>query len=151
MNDLQGHISLERLVTLALRGETDPHLSKCSFCREQLAFLRDLEDEVQEDGQFEAPGVFRLAAATHTDSGSLDLRRTWYLEDDQALVRVFEDRMRHLLIGSLLVDPKLYGVVRLRFSGLDREFIPDKDGRFDIGPSGIDIEPMAVTLSFPLH
>lgn len=145
------HLPVETLVALSLSGEWDPHVEECAFCREQLEFLRSVErDLAATEGEVSA-APFRLAAASVPDFPAFTLRRTWYLSDREAMVRVFEDEKRQILVGSLLMDPRLYGQVRVRFSGIGHDFLPDEQGKFDIGPLELDVEPMTVTLTFPLH
>jgi hypothetical protein len=75
------------------------------------------------------------------------LRRTWYLNNNSVVLRVIEDMQRKVLTGFLITEQFKSVQARIRFDGIDKEFIPDLNGVFEIGSANIDIEPMQVTVS----
>jgi len=149
MNDESRHMSEAELVQLARSGGTHPHCDACAFCREQLLQLRDMlggtgAAEVDESG---TPAQFRLAAQSFEQVDSdTRWRQTWYLEDGAVVLRVVEDRRESALDGYLLCAPERLQNMQVRFSGIEECFRPDSEGRFRIGPSSIEIEPMSVLL-----
>jgi len=143
---MNAHLSMEELMLAALTGASPPHAAACAFCSEQLALVRELaafEDGVQETAY---EREYRLAAATGTDRSQFTLRRTWYLEGSAGLVRVLEDTEHAQLVGYLVAPDARPASVRIRFSGIENEFIPGGDGSFVIGPATIDIESMDVSI-----
>jgi hypothetical protein len=133
-------------------------METCSFCRDQydlaLDFLSsDMEtlhsiNEAMEAGLREPrQAPYRLAAQTAGPAVPLyRLRRTWYLEDNTVILRVIEDTQRHSLTGFFIGNHADDQDIRIIFDGIEKEFIPDGNGVFEIGIATIDIEPMKVTL-----
>jgi hypothetical protein len=149
MNDRRTHMSEAELVQLARSGGTHPHCDVCAFCREQLAQLRAMRDHVDAAGEADGATLmqFRLAAQGAPQvTEDTRWRQTWYLEDGAVVLRVVEDRREQMLTGFLLCAPERLETARVRFSGIAESFRPDSEGRFTIGPSSIDIEPMSVQL-----
>ena len=151
MNELNTyHLSEIRLVQIARSGEDDPHLHECVFCREQYDALRGMLLGAPHERAAESPGgdqSYRLAAQSETDTDEDQRwRQTWYLEDGALVIRVIEDIGEQRLTGFCIGDPGRYGGLRIHFSGLKDVFTPDAQGRFDIGPSSIEIEPMRVEI-----
>jgi hypothetical protein len=141
------HIPEAELVHYARCGESHPHLKECAFCREQLEQLRELLVDVERvlDGQVgSSPRHFRLAAQSASNAvADIIWRQTWYLDEGRIVIRVVEDSREGVLVGYFLGDRHPGDVVHIRFSDLDRSFSPDAEGRFIIGPSSIEIEPMS--------
>jgi hypothetical protein len=156
------HLSIQQLLMLACRGESPAHVAECAFCREQLDLAADylafsekialqrmsemaVSDEVTESVE---SVNYRLAAQTF-DLGPVmfRLRRTWYLNNNSVVLRVIEDMQRKVLTGFLITEQFKSVQARIRFDGIDKEFIPDLNGVFEIGSANIDIEPMQVTVS----
>jgi hypothetical protein len=151
------HLDMKTLLTLAMRGETSSHFEVCSFCREQyqlaVEFLSFSPDHVQENELASAaaiaksPPAYRLAAQTSdVVSPMFRLRRTWYFDRYGSILRVIEDTQRQVLTGFFISDRQYSDCLRIRFDGIDEEFRPDVNGVFEIGPAGINIEPMQVTV-----
>jgi hypothetical protein len=144
------HLTDAELMELAARRVRHQHLEHCAFCAEQYETVLEMRDIARREEEPQRTGAgtpFRLAA--QTDEGlvaELSLRQTWYLEDGESLLRVFEHVTREELHGFLLCDPGRLGRICVRFSGIDADFTPASDGSFLIGASGIAIEPMSVTL-----
>lgn len=152
------HHDLKTLLLLARCGEPSAHMDRCSFCAEQYDLARDFlasaAEMMQDDPETGDPRFmgyaqeqYRLAAQT---AGSLipqyRLRRTWYLNNNAVILRVIEDTQRQQLTGFFIAAESEDQKMHIRFDGIDREFIPDINGVFEIGLSSIDIEPMSVTL-----
>ncbi len=150
------HLTIPQLLLLVRRGENPAHANECAFCREQLALARDYLSFVSDDDMTanEIPNevlphlAYRLAAQT-VDLGPVmfRLRRTWYLEDNSIVLRVIEDIQRKVLTGFFISEQVRSARALIRFDGIDRDFIPDLNGVFEIGSASIDIEPMNVTVS----
>jgi hypothetical protein len=144
------HLSELRLVQIARSGEDDPHLYECAFCREQYDALREMllgAPQEQRAGTHPGDSSFRLAAQSEADTDEDQRwRQTWYLEDGALVIRVIEETEKQRLTGFCIGDPERYAALRIRFSGLQDVFTPDAQGRFDIGPSSIEIEPMRVDI-----
>ena len=152
------HHDAQALLTMARRGESSPHLSICSFCREQYEYALELLSTLSATGDAaEArdpkgdpamrPAAYRLAAQTAEAAAPLfRLRRTWYLNNNAVILRVIEDTLRQQLTGFLIAEDERDRPQRIRFDGIEREFLPDRNGVFGIGAASIDIEPMTVTL-----
>ncbi len=152
------HLDMKSILTLAMRGETASHLDVCSFCREQyqlavdfLSFSPDAvqrEEETESAGAKLAPAAWRLAAqSAETAEPIFRLRRTWYFNSDGSILRVIEDTQRQMLTGFFISEQRPSEELRIRFDGIDREFVPDPNGVFEIGAASINIEPMQVTVS----
>ncbi|MBN1446916.1 MAG: hypothetical protein JXA28_03210 [Bacteroidetes bacterium] len=142
------HLPELRLIQLARSGEDHPHLAECAFCREQYEALREMllgapaerGESIPHDDR-----SFRLAAASEPMTTEVQRwRQTWYLEDGALVLRVLEDRDVQQLIGFCIGDPHRYAHLKIHFSGIARSFTPDAQGRFEIGPSSLEIEPMRV-------
>lgn len=150
------HLEIDKILELAMRGDTHEHFAECAFCREQyndavelLNFEasalnlsgRDADEPVEWSRQF------RLAAQD-SDSPATDthVRRTWYLESGTVVLRVMEDTERGMLYGHLIIDPSRYPTISIQFSGIDQEFRPDTKGTFLIGSATIEIEKMDASL-----
>jgi hypothetical protein len=154
------HPDMKELLTLARRGERIPHLEACSFCMEQyqlaVEFLQFSPDTVHEErGWIQEEGAtlpyerraYRLAAqSTDTMPPMFRLRRTWYFDNNSKILRVIEDIQRGVLTGFFITEREAKGDIRLRFDGIDKDFLPDHNGVFEIGSANINIEPMQVTL-----
>lgn len=145
------HLSDLTLLSLVTARRTHPHLDRCAFCREQYEALLDLERFEHAPPQESATTrndhePLRLAAQSEeevVDDGPL-LRRTWYLDSGNVLLRVFEEDER--LVGYLICAPERLARLRLHIAELHRTFVTDKRGRFVIGDCATAIEPMHVTL-----
>ncbi len=152
------HHDLKTLLHLARCGEPSVHMGACSFCREQYDLARDFLASAAEmmPADLDTSGSrraaysqvpYRLAAQTSTSMiPQYRLRRTWYLNNNAVILRVIEDTQRQILTGFFIAAQSEDQKLRIRFDGIDREFIPDTNGVFEIGLSSIDIEPMNVTL-----
>jgi hypothetical protein len=146
------HLDAALLISIAAGKRTHPHIEGCAFCREQVEELRSLAQfEKQTSDSQQEPDTYRLAAMSMSVAEAqpeLRLRHTWYLEEGDILLRVFEDRIHDQLLGYIICDTELLSRVRIRFSGIDKEYAASEDGSFSIGPSSIDIEPMHVVLAY---
>jgi hypothetical protein len=156
------HLTIQQLLMLACRGERPAHVDECAFCREQLDLAADylaftekiarqymIEMAASDEDLEHVESVnYRLAAQT-LDLGPVmfRLRRTWYLNNNSVVLRVIEDIQRKVLTGFLISEQLRSVQARIRFDGIDRDFIPDLNGVFEIGSANIDIEPMNVTVS----
>lgn len=152
------HLALDLIFHLADSGEHHPHLDTCAHCREQVRAARDFHSFLDDrsaaasdpDAQTAPPRrgthVLRLAAQTLPTAPDTLVRRTWYVEGMDLLVRVVENRAHDRLTGFVITDPTLYPRLTVSFSGLHDDFHPDVNGRFDIGPAEIDIDPMQVEI-----
>lgn len=150
------HLTIQQLLTHARRGETPAHTAACAFCREQLALAQEYlaiatVDEitsVRGGDDFQQDAGYRLAAQT-LDFGPVmfRLRRTWYIDNNSVILRVIEDMQRKVLTGFFISENLRAVQTRIRFDGIDREFMPDLNGVFEIGSANIDIEPMNVTVT----
>lgn len=144
------HLSELRLVQIARSGEDDQHLHECVFCREQYDALREMLLGAPHEGERDEGSdeqSFRLAAQSDTETDNEQRwRQTWYLEDGALVIRVIEDTRTQHLTGYCIGDPERYPALRIRFSGLQDVFVPDAQGRFDIGSSSIEIEPMRIEI-----
>lgn len=143
------HLSDIALVVLAASRRRHPHIEVCTYCREQyeaLLAMEEFEDAEADAPMAGAPGAaFRLAAQSELETNaSLVLRQTWYLDQGNVLLRVFEEHGKGL-IAYVLCAPERLHRLRFFFSGLPGTFAADQEGRFAIGPASIAIEPMAVT------
>ncbi len=155
------HHDLTALLTLARQEKPSVHMESCSFCMEQydlaVDFLTAAPEMLQSGEREEATDdvrhkamPYRLAAQTaNTAIPQYRLRRTWYLDNNAAILRVIEDTVRKSLTGFFIGDHLGAPDIRIRFDGLEQEFVPDINGVFEIGVSEIDIEPMKVTLLKP--
>ena len=154
------HLEMKSILALAMRGESASHLDVCSFCREQyqlavefLSFSPDAIRQEEETGiaitQL-APASWRLAAQSNDISAPLfRLRRTWYFNTDGSILRVIEDTQRQILTGFFISERRPSKDLRIRFDGIDSDFIPDINGVFEIGAATINIEPMQVIVRTP--
>jgi hypothetical protein len=151
------HLALDLIFHLADSGEHHPHLDHCAHCREQVRAARDfhtfLDDRSSAEAEPERTSqtrrgthVLRLAAQTLPTTADTLVRRTWYVEGMDLLVRVVESRTKDRLTGFVIAEPSLYPHVTVTFSGLPDAFHPDAHGRFDIGPAELDIDPMQVEI-----
>lgn len=152
------HHDLTSLLSMARYGKPSLHMDSCSFCREQydlaLDFLsstpemfRSSDDAAEPDERGHRSAPYRLAAQTvNAVVPQYRLRRTWYLNNNAAILRVIEDTQRQSLTGFFIAEHLGDHDVRIRFDGIEQEFVPDVNGVFEIGIAGIDIEPMKVTL-----
>ncbi len=151
------HHDLKTLLSLARRGEPSAHMHACSFCREQFALAMDFlssagemmqeSDAVPSEGSGYRQTAYRLAAQSSAAAvPQYRLRRTWYLNNNAAILRVIEDTLEQQLTGFFIAERSEDQHIRIRFDGIDREFVPDSNGVFEIGTSSIDIEPMKVIL-----
>ncbi|MBE0643239.1 MAG: hypothetical protein IH600_04100 [Bacteroidetes bacterium] len=152
------HHDLKTLLFFARNGQPSAHLDRCAFCREQFELAVDFlasAPEIFQDGEVEAGTEefsyrsthYRLAAQSTTASApQYRLRRTWYLNNNAVILRVIEDTQRQQLTGFFIAERSEDQHIRIRFDGIDREFVPDANGVFEIGTSSIDIEPMKVIL-----
>lgn len=153
------HLDMKELLTLARRGGHSDHLDTCVFCSEQhqlaVEFVQFAPDRVHGEGTDHdsiASGEngrqrYRLAAqSAPMDTPIFRLRRTWYFENNATILRVIEDVPRKMLTGFIISERGAQDIPKIRFDGIDREFLPDVNGVFDIGDAGINIEPMTVTL-----
>ncbi len=148
------HHDLKTLLSIARRGQPSAHMDACSFCREQYELALDFLSSAGE--VMETPGIedaghrsvpYRLAAQTTASAlPQYRLRRTWYLNNNAAILRVIEDTLEQQLTGFFIAERSEDQKIRIRFDGIDREFVPDSNGVFEIGTSSIDIEPMKVIL-----
>lgn len=153
---MQTHLEMHEIFRLAMAGEHHSHLDSCAFCRTEY-------DDAVELLKFEAPasseainaeGVwltghhqYRLAA--QDSDGTIPethVRRTWYLENGSAVLRVMEDSERRMLYGHLITDPTRYTTVVIRFDGIEGDFRPDQSGIFEIGSVDTEIEKMDAIL-----
>lgn len=145
------HLSDMALVVLAASRKSHPHLDSCAYCREQYTTLIEMEEfEAEADvkpTQMKAEvSRFRLAAQSDVEmDADLILRQTWYLDEGRVLLRVFEEDGTRL-IGYVICAPERLAKLRVRFSGIDKRFVPASDGSFVIGSVSLPVEPMAVTL-----
>ena len=146
----EGHLTLERIIDLVLQDGHDTHFDVCAFCREQFEFVRttmlheegDLPIGIEMD-----TAAYRLAAQSSiSDRTGFRHRRTWYLFDNTAVLRVLEDEARNLLIGYFLTEEYAPGSFAFGFEGLANEFRPDADGTFIIGPASLSIEIMTLSV-----
>ncbi len=151
------HLDPHTIITLALRGESHPHLSVCAACRtlhEQACSLCEyqLPDDTavdhEQDVRFEAGTPrYRLAAQDRIDAESpVIVRRTWYLANTTVLLRVIEDRDEQCLHGHVITDPDRLARITIRFSGIDADFRPDESGMFRIGAGDLPVESMDAEL-----
>ena len=154
------HPDMKNLLTLARRGERIPHLDACSFCMEQyqlavefLSFSPDTVHEERGSIREEGSGIsyerraYRLAAQTPDSTTPMfRLRRTWYFDNNSKILRVIEDIQRGVLTGFFITERETKRDISLRFDGIDKNFMPDHNGVFEIGSASINIEPMQVTL-----
>ncbi len=146
------HLDVAELFRLVRIGAAHPHLSVCSFCREQFEEVRELEEFRPESAEpalappwvsTTARASYRLAAQDQElEKASHHPRRTWYLEDGAVVLRVMEDEQHARIFGHLIISPDRLATVRVRFSGIDKDFTPSADGVFDIGESALGIERM---------
>lgn len=149
MKTYGAHIPEPELVQIARDGGNHPHCDDCACCREQLAQIRQMLEDVAPPQSAEGAQAkpFRLAAQGAAPAvEETRWRQTWYLEDGGVVLRVVENHREDLLVGYLLCDSGRLPGLRVRFSGIDEDFLPDAEGRFVIGPSSIEIEPMSVRL-----
>jgi hypothetical protein len=151
------HLALDLIFHLADCGEHHPHLDICAHCREQVRAARDfhtfLDDRSTAAAEPERTALsrrsthlLRLAAQTIPATSDTLVRRTWYVDGMDLLVRVVESRAKDRLTGFVIAEPSLYSHVTVTFSGLPDAFHPDANGRFDIGPADLDIDPMQVEI-----
>lgn len=152
------HLALDLIFHLADSGEHHPHLDTCAHCREQVRAARDfhsfLDDHSTVSPDVDIPAtsvrrgtpVLRLAAQTLPSAPDTLVRRTWYVEGMDLLVRVVESRAHDRLTGFVITDPTLYPRLTVTFSDLPDAFHPDANGRFDIGPADLDVDPMQVEI-----
>ena len=152
------HLEMEEVLALARRGERHPHMDECMFCAEEFAMAIELLDFETDMTSATAAGsdrelpvsvvsAYRLAAQSgETGNPMFKLRRTWYFDEDSAILRVIEDTERQTLTGFFISDRKELRSAGIRFEGLEGDFVPDRNGMFRIGPAAIDIEPMKVHL-----
>lgn len=159
------HLDPHTIITLALRGESHPHIEHCAACRTLHAQARSLatfdadaashdadaagdEHHTVADGDtFTAAPRYRLAAQDqHPGDAPVVVRRTWYLDNATVLVRVIDDRDEQCLLGHVITDPDRLAGIAIRFSGIDADFLPDERGMFRIGASDLAIETMDATL-----
>ena len=145
------HLSDMALVVLAASRKSHPHLDSCAYCREQYRTLIEME-EFEAEADMKAPDAktevarYRLAAQSDVQmDADLILRQTWYLDEGRLLLRVFEEDGTRL-IGYVICAPERLAKLRVRFSGIDKSFVPASDGSFVIGSVALPIEPMAVTI-----
>lgn len=147
------HPDPHAIITLALRGESHPHIMHCAACRmlhEQAVSLYTFDahatadvDPADDDSLPVARAGYRLAAQDAlTGEAPVVMRRTWYLENATVLVRVMEDRTEHCLYGHVITDPDRLAGIAIRFSGIDADFLPDETGMFRIGADDLEIETM---------
>lgn len=150
------HYSNHQILMFASRGESPAHVNECAFCREQLilaneylVFESEQEVEIDDPEDDYSPYLsYRLAAQTsETGQAMFRLRRTWYLENNSVVLRVIEDLQRKVLTGFMISERPRIAHAQIRFDGIDRVFVPDLNGVFEIGSASIDIEPMIVTVS----
>lgn len=152
------HHDLTKLLTMARLGQPSEHMESCCFCTEQYELARDFltsaldilhsseSEGSQEDLRLHSM-PYRLAAQTvNVSVPQYRLRRTWYLDNNAAILRVIEDTQRKSLIGFFIADRHGEHDIRIRFDGIEQDFTPDDNGVFEIGMAAIDIEPMKVTL-----
>ncbi len=143
------HLSPARLVSLASGRQTHPHLESCAFCREQYDMLAELdEQQTVETPSGDSTAIpFRLAAQSFVqEAASQRLRQTWFLENGNVLIRVFEESAHERLVAYVICETDRFAGLRIRFSGIDEVFRPADDGSFIIGGNDIAIEPMTVEL-----
>jgi hypothetical protein len=152
---MQSHLEMNEIFRLAMAGEHHEHLDSCAFCHAEyedaLEYLKfEASSSVDEHGyeeQLQINHQYRLAAQD-SDATPLDthVRRTWYLENGTAVLRVMEDPERGILYGHLIIDTARYANLSVRFSGIKDEFHPDQKGIFEIGSTSIEIERMDAIL-----
>ncbi len=150
------HLALDLIIHLADSGTPHPHLDLCAHCREQVRAARDFHAFLDDRMAETAPSIrsirkgegrlLRLAAQTLSAPADTLVRRTLYVEGMDLLVRVVENRTHDRLTGFVIADPQLYAHMTVAFSGLAEAFHPDANGRFDIGPADLDIDPMQVEI-----
>jgi hypothetical protein len=152
------HLDPHTIITLALRGESHPHLERCAACRTlhvQARSLAAFDPEAangdllpaDEGDTFVSPPAYRLAAQdVLADDAPVVVRRTWYLDNATVLVRVIDDHDEQCLYGHVITDPLRLAGIAIRFSGIDADFLPDERGMFRIGASDLAIETMDATL-----
>jgi hypothetical protein len=151
------HHDLNTLLFLARRASPSAHMDDCCFCREQYELAIDFLSVAAGTGEDRAesaergypnPGLqYRLAAQTgELMIPQFRLRRTWYLKNNAVILRVIEDTQQQRLTGFFIAEREEDRQLRIRFDGIDGDFMPDSNGVFEIGAASIDIEPMNVTL-----
>jgi hypothetical protein len=155
--DMDTHLEMAEILRLAMRGEYNTHFVDCAFCREQYEDALEFEQYQSEenvttwDGDRQgngSPQRYRLAAQDSEESpDKTHLRRTWYLESGDVILRVMEDTEQEKLYGHLILDPDRYASVVIRFSGIEQDFLPDSSGLFEIGSSSLAVERMDVTMN----
>lgn len=156
MKNMDAHLRIPEIIRLAMKGEYHTHFLDCAFCREQYedalhleSFLEGVAEIQSADSTAETPpSSYRLAAQSSDDvSNATYVRRTWYLEDGNVILRVMEDTEKQILYGHLVIDPERLATSVVRFSGIDMDFSPDDRGLFDIGSTSMEIERMEVAVS----
>jgi hypothetical protein len=149
------HLTIQQILFIARRGEESEHASECAFCQEQLELACDFLSFSHADESMlgvcaeEIPvnSGYRLAAQSlEPGSAMFRLRRTWYLQNNSIVLRVIEDLQKNILTGFFISEMGEMAHVRIRFDGIDREYVPDLNGVFEIGSASIDIEPMNVSV-----
>lgn len=150
------HLEMHEIMKLAMNSGYHEHLDACAFCHEEYCEAIDLlkfESSASLDATDAEARVLnghfqcRLAAQDSEESvAETHVRRTWYLEDGTAILRVMEDQQRGSLYGHLIIDPTRYATVTIRFNGIEGDFHPDPNGLFEIGSSAIEIERMDAIL-----
>lgn len=153
---MQSHLEMYEIFRLAMAGEYHAHFAECAFCKQEYddacELLRSETSASEIDSDGHSPLItghhqYRLAAQD-SDAKVADthVRRTWYLANGTAVLRVMEDPERGFLYGHLITDPACYATVSIRFSGIEQDFHPDQKGIFEIGSAAIEIERMDAIL-----
>ena len=150
------HLEIAEIIRLALIGEYHSHFQDCAFCREQyedaLAIDQFIADEDSGTITSEPAEIlqteYRLAAQSEDEvAEKTHVRRTWYFEAGETILRVMEDTEKQILYGHLITAPERLRLIVVHFSGIEEAFRPDENGLFEIGSATLQIEKMEATVS----
>lgn len=145
------HLTTQEILHAARMQSRLPHMDECAFCSEHyslaIGFLQ-FDPPAHARGDDLQNGILEYRLAAQTDEVGTQLfrlRRTWYLDQDASIIRVVEDIQRKTLTGFLITEEHP-STILVRFEEMGKEFSPDDQGMFEIGPSQTQVETMHVLL-----